>query len=112
MSNPFSSIQNLLQRFFSPKIVTVNGEYVVQYDLVGVGIDRISTNATGTISASGVTQVISDTRVSANGVILITLAAGQAIITQQPFVNSVTAGVGFTASGLTAGRTYSYVLIN
>lgn len=110
MSNPFSSIQNLLQRFFSPKVVTVNSNQVVQYDLVG--IDRIKTTACGTFTANNAVEIISDPRVSANGVIIITLAAGTATILNQPFVSSVTAGVGFTASGLTAVRTYSYVLIN
>ena len=110
MSNPFSSIQNLLQRIFSPKIVSENGEYVVQYDLIN--INRINTSAAGAFTASGATMTIADTRVTTVGVILISVNSGQSAITQAPFVSGATAGVGFTVAGLTSGVRYSYVLIN
>lgn len=109
MSDPFSSIQNLLQKIFSPKIVMDQGNYAVKYDLIN--IDRINTTACGTFTANDTSMTITDTRIT-TGAILVTVGPGQVSLSQPPYVSNSVVGTSFTVKNLDVGITYSYILIN
>jgi hypothetical protein len=114
-NDPFSgsNTQNILVHLVSPKIVNDgSGGYTVKTDLIN--IDHIYSEARGTVTANNTSPVsASNTSVTANSVILLTVKTATGANAGQAYVSSTTPSTGFSiTSGAADTSVYNYLIIN
>ncbi len=120
-NDPFSgtTTRNLLQHIISPKIVTDGSSgYAVKTDLINIDNVYISGNfsgkSVGTFTANGTSLiVVSNTNVTANSVILLTVKTAIGFSAGQAYINATNASVGFSVlSAATDNSVYNYMIFN
>ena len=127
-NDPFlgSNTRNLLQHVLSPKIVSDgNNGYATKLDMIN--IDNIYASGTiygtagsvvgrttKTVIANGTTNVsVSDTSVTANSVVILSLKTAGGSTIGPAYVFSLTPGTGFSIKSQVGDTsTYNYLIIN
>ena len=123
-TDPFSgsNTRNLLKHVFAPKIVSGTSGYDVKLDMVNVdnlyatGNIYGATNgrATGTFTANnGISVTVSNTNVTTNSIILLTVKTPVGANAGQAYVNSKTVASGFSIASLGSDTSvYNYIILN
>lgn len=83
------------------------------YTILGIGLTYPS-KLSGTFTANGASAVtVADTRITANSVVVITLATVGGTVGAIPALKTVTPGTGFTVAGTASDTSvYNYLIIN